>query len=256
VPVAALDQEHPELFVTIDPLHPPIGSEGTHPERRRAVQRLSERGSMKKLIGVTILALSITCFAQAPVPDGSLNYNFGGPLAGYFLLGLGSQMERSVSFMVGGGKFWQGPLDGPTPSQPFDFRGLHQVKFRTGPVLNQQPPYDYSSGARFAAGGHFSLTSEVIPFLFCGTIADATACTYHAKWVWAALDRLTLSDGTCIYTFRGELIGTYFDPPTGTVRHVRAFYEQPSLDQNNPFGDGDGQQSWGAGTLQVILQVQ
>lgn len=221
---------------------------------------------MTKLIGVIILALSIGCLAQSPVPDdGSLRYNFGGPLAGYFLLGLGSQAERSVSFMVGGGKFWEGPLrgptpsqplEGPTPSQPFDLRGLHQVKFHTGPILNQQAPYDYRSGAQFGPGGHFSLTSEVIPFLFCGTLADGQACTYNAKWVWASLDSLTLSDGTYIYTFRGELVGTYFDPVVKTLKHVRGFYEQPSLDQNNPFAGANGQQSWGAGTLQIILEVQ
>jgi hypothetical protein len=212
---------------------------------------------MKKLIGVIILALSVSCLAQTPPPDdGSLHYNFGGPLAGYFLLGLGSQPERSVSFMVGGGKFWEGQLQGPTPSQPFNFQGGHVVKFHTGPILNQQYPYDYSNGAHFGPGGHFSLASEALPYLFCGSAADGKACTYDAHWVWASLDLLTLSDGTYIYTFRGELMGTYFDPPSGTVHHVRAFYEQPSLDQYNPFAGQNGQQSWGAGTLQVILSVQ
>jgi hypothetical protein len=212
---------------------------------------------MKKFIGVIIVALSIGCLAQTPVPDdGSLHYNFGGPLAGYFLLGLGSLPERSVSFMVCCGKFWEGQLQGPTPEQAFGLQGGQPLKFRTGPILNQQLPYDYSSGAQFGPGGHFSLSQGPIKYLFCGEGPDGNPCTYDAKWVWASLDRLTLSDGTYIYTFRGELTGTYFDPAVGSLKHVRAFYEQPSLAQYNLFSPPDGQQSWGAGTLQVILEVQ
>lgn len=207
---------------------------------------------------ILILSLSLSCVSQVKVNNGSLKYNFGGPISGYSLLGVASNcsvQECRITFNEIAGKFWNGKLQAPDRQcqglGPDDFRGCHSVVFETGPLLTG----NYADGATFGPGGVFHLRSEQIFALPCGTYsADPTlnqACTYDAHWVNSEVIRKDLSDGTHVYTFQGELFGVYFDPPLGKRIHIRAFFQITSGSWNNLFSEQQGQQSWSGGTLTI-----
>lgn len=188
---------------------------------------------------LTILLLCLPGFAQ----DGHLKFNFSAPIGGYFLPGFGGG-EASVNFATCCGKFYVF-LD---PKQGYS--GLHSVRFKTGPLVAGT----YSLGAQFGEGGQFDLVSGEAPFLPCSA---AKPCSYSGKWLWSAITVLEQPDGSHIYRFEGMLSGTYSDMLSGTRHHIRAHYQQESLDWLNLFGVDDGsQQSWGIGSLQVILSEQ
>lgn len=212
---------------------------------------------MKKLLMVVTMLCAST-MALAQVNDGSLKYDFGGPISGFFLLGVGQcgqLSECAVTFNVIAGKFWNGELTGPDADlapvgfdaylQPQTDEG-HRVHFQTGPLVSGS----YDKRARFGRGGHFHLVSSSVPYLGCTSDRN---CTYDGKWIWSRVRRTDLSDGSRVYEFDGELIGTYYDQFVGQLLKVRAHYHQLSGDWNNLLlTPANAQQSWSGGSLDVF----
>jgi hypothetical protein len=260
--VGLLDQKYQEFFVIVDQLHPPIVPEGSHSERRQAVQRLSERGNMKKVIGVIILALSIGCLtADAQLPsckDGSLRFDFAAVPSGIYLMSV-SYPEPVVTFYLYGGKFVPCGMTGNTPPG-------HFYRFRTGPRTDGGAPGDYTHGATFGPGGWFHLyASDNLfghYFLACG--AKGIPCTFDAvskyhqppAWDSATLTLKQLPNGTYVYEMTGTLSGTYTDAVAGVNPNVKAIFSQQTINSAGMLFGADQHQEFGGGALQVVNQTQ
>jgi len=120
--------------------------------------------------------------------------------------------------------------------------GSLSVNYQTGPVLYQLYPFKYSSGAQFGPGGNFTATA--------GTASACSGCQFLGAWKWTTLRVDVLSSGEYVYTFSGELSGTFVDS-VGNKHHASASYTQHMQPQSGLLGDASVE-GFGAGGLSIV----
>jgi len=202
---------------------------------------------MRKVLAVTVVLLAQSLMLAAQ--DGSLKLDFAATVSSVPLISVLNPPESAVTFYVYGGKFHLGGT--PLENQSGSF-----MHYRTGPILNQQAPFDYAAGVEFSAGGNFFLQDDGAGHAFCQT----KKCVFSSGpgdgggWVWSRLEEEVESDGTIRYIFRGELIGSYSDSLV-SLKKVHAYFSQPILDSTHTFAV-DGPQTIGGGVLEVVLTPQ
>ncbi len=193
-----------------------------------------------KTLYYLLLLWATTCLAQ---PDGALRFQCAVTVAN-LPLPAPAGPPQVISFAVYGGK-WK--TDGhPTNCGPNSFR------YKTGPILNQTFPFDYSQRADFGAGGSFWFQSTQKQYGPCGV---APFCTFHGKWLWASMVKELDSPSTQHYVFSGILAGIYNDARHNKVK-VFADFLQSTVESKYLFDPNGGPQTVVMGSLEVVVTPQ
>lgn len=185
---------------------------------------------MRKL---AVIASVILLYGVAFGQNGALMGWQGGAPSDVLVAGPGGIIGHDISLLMGG----LAPATGQYVPQGYGY------SFQTGPNLNRLNPHNYSKGASFGPGGGFDAYNRTAKWC-------TNQCHFSGTFVWAQLTRTTLSDGTYVYTFTGELAGRY--TTDGGTTPCRGYVTIPVFDEKTLIFQGMTSLSYGG--LQIIYQ--